>query len=176
MIHTTGKAVRFALMGLLFSCLALPAGCQKREQPPDAQYFHEAGMKLFQEGFYELLPAGKFDAANEKFEQAENAFEQAIALNDKSAESHRHLGRVYALRKRYSDAADQFVRTISLEPENIDNYLILSSIYVRMERYNEAKRVLAHAKSLAEDPSIIEQIDTLINGIKAKAAKQPPAG
>ncbi len=144
------------------------AGCGSREEPPDAKYYHETGMKLFQEGFYDLMPKGKMDEANRKFEQAEKAFHQAVALNRDSIESHRYLGRVYALRKNYSAAAGEFLKTIELDPENIDNYLILSSIYVRMKRYADAEKVLAHAKTLSKDPAAIEQINSLIKAIKAK--------
>ncbi|MFO7964288.1 MAG: tetratricopeptide repeat protein [Desulfobacterales bacterium] len=143
-------------------------GCGSDTDVNSAAYFHEKGVALFNEGFYELLPGGKMDEANRNFEQAEKAFEQAVILDNASVESHRYLARVYALRKNVSGAADEMVKTIELDPENIDNYLILSSFYVRMKRYNDAEKALTYAKTLSRDPAAIDRINSLIHQMKER--------
>jgi Flp pilus assembly protein TadD len=156
-------------MALLFLVFALVSNCGSKEKAPDAEYFHEAGIKLFQEGFYDLLPKGQTTEAHAKLEQAEQAFRKAVALKEDLVESHRYLARVCAVLKKYPEAADEYMRTIELEPQNIDNYLFLSSLYVRMDRLQDAENLLTHAKTMSKEPARIEQIDRLIKEIKAKA-------
>jgi tetratricopeptide (TPR) repeat protein len=159
---------KFSLMASLFLAFALLSNCGSKEKPADAQYFHETGIKLYQEGFYELLPKGQEAEAHAKLEQAEQAFRRAIALKDDLIESHRYLARICTVLKKYPEAADEYMKTIELEPGNIDNYLFLASLYVRINRYPDAEKVLAHAKTISKDPARIEQIDLLVKEIKAK--------
>ena len=153
----------------LFLAFSLLSNCGSKEETPDAEYFHETGIKLYQEGFYDLLPKGEAAEAHARLEQAEQAFRRAIALKDDLVESHRYLARVCAVLKKYPQAADEYRRTIELEPENIDNYLFLSSLYVRMDRLEDAENVLGYAKSISKDPARLDQIDRLIKEIKAKS-------
>ncbi len=160
---------KFSLIASLFLAFSLFPGCGSKEKAPDAEYFHETGIKLFQEGFYDLLPKGQTTEAHAKLEQAEQAFRRAVALKEDLVESHRYLARVCAVLKKYSEAADEYMKTIELEPQNIDNYLFLSSLYVRMDRFQDAENLLTHAKTMSKEPARMEQIDRLIKEIKAKA-------
>jgi tetratricopeptide (TPR) repeat protein len=156
-------------MACLFLFFAIISGCGSKEKSEDAEYFHQTGIDLFQEGFYDLLPKGQAAEAHAKLEQAEQAFRRAVELKPDMVESHQYLARVSALLKKYPEAADEYVRTIELEPQNVDNYLFLSSLYVRMNRFEDAEKVLAHAKTISKEPARLDQIDRLIKEIRAKA-------
>ena len=168
MTHQKNRGIRFYYILIFISFVMISAGCGSKEKPPDAEYFHKTGMTLFQEGLYGLLPKGKMDEANRKLEQAEKAFQQAVALDPDAIESHRYLARVYTLRKNYSAAISEFLIAIELDPEDFDTYMVLSSVYVRMKRYDEAQKVLEHAKTKSKDPAAVELINRLIKDIKAK--------
>jgi len=160
--------IKHLAMMFFFTALILSTGCGLGKKQPEGQPYYDEGMALFQEGFYDLMPRGKLDEANKKFEEAEKAFQQAVSLDGDSVEFRRQLARVHVLRQNYSAAAAEFLKTIELEPENMDNYLILSSVYTRMKRYGDARKTLEHAKTLSEDSAAIEMINKLIKEIRAK--------
>jgi tetratricopeptide (TPR) repeat protein len=160
--------IKHLVVMFFLTAIILSAGCGAGKKQPEGQTNYDEGMALFQEGFYDLMPRGKLDEANRKFEQAEKAFRQAVFLNKNSVEFRRQLARVLVLRQNYSAAADEFQKTIELEPGNIDNYLILSSVYTRMKRYGDARKTLEHAKTLSKDTDTVEMINNLIKEIRAK--------
>jgi len=169
MNFTLIKYTRFFIICLIFLALLLLASCGSDKDAADAQFYHEMGLRLYKEGYYDLLPKGNVDEANQKLEQAEKAFREAIALDDGLVESHRYLARVCTVEKKYSEAANAYLKTIELDPDNMDNYLFLASVYVRMKRYNDAEKVLAHAKTFSKEPAVIDQIHDLIGKIRERA-------
>ncbi|MBW1835973.1 MAG: DUF3808 domain-containing protein [Deltaproteobacteria bacterium] len=159
-------SVALGVIALMAFMLVYFGICGSKRKPQDEKYYHERGLTLYKEGFYDLLPEGNVEQANEKFEQAVSAFQTAISLNDNHIESHQYLARVFAVQKKYSAAVSEHFRITELDPDNINNYLFLASIYVRMKRYDDAEKVLKHAKTLSKEPAVIEQVNVLIKKIR----------
>ena len=106
--------------------LVLIASCSSKDKTSDAEYFHETGVKLLQEGFYDLLPKGQATEAYAKLEQAEQAFRRAIELKEDLIESHRYLARVCALLKKYPEitVAGDFLNIGWFEADIADSHLL----------------------------------------------------
>ena len=119
--------------------------------------------------FWIFCPKEKNEEAMKKFSQAEKAFQQAVAVNPESAESHRYLARTYSMQNKLSAATKEYMKTIEIEPNNLDNYLFLASIYVRMKRYDDALNLLNHAKTLTGESAAIDLIDDLIHNIRERS-------
>jgi tetratricopeptide (TPR) repeat protein len=154
----------FLLLGLIFVAYKGLANGNKND--PQEEYYHNLGLELFREGYFELIPQGKSKEGNQKLEQAVSAFEAAISINDQHISSHYYLARIFVIQKKFEKAAASYQRVIDLEPENIDNYLFLASVYVQMKRFYDAQKVLDYAKTIAQDPQVVERIESLVKSIK----------
>ena len=154
----------------LFLILPLES-CGTDNTSKDEKYYHELGLKLYYDGFYELLPKGKVAEAKQKFEQAADAFKEAVLINDKFIDSHKYLAKIYAMQENYLKAIDEHLKVIELDPDNLDNYLLLASVYVRTKRFNEAEKVMEHAKTKTKDPMAIQRVNELIKNIREKSLK-----
>ena len=101
---------RFVAFVLSFLIITMAVGCGSKDQPRTEADYHEIGIALFREGFLDLLPQGKNEEAMKKFSQAEKAFQQAVAVNPESAESHRYLARTYSMQNKLSAATKEYMK------------------------------------------------------------------
>ena len=151
-----------ALWIMAMIVLAPSAPVQGGGGAEDETFFNEKGLAHYNRAYYEFQAAGKTAEANEEFEKAVRAFQEAIRIDDRFAQAHRNLGRVYTVQNRCDLAAEQYRKLVELEPENLENYLPLASALERLGRFGEAGDVLTRAKSLTSDPLLRESLDKLI--------------
>lgn len=160
-------AIPFLLVSLVL--LLLPASAAGGgEETAGTSQWNRKGLSYFNKGYYEDLAAGRPAAAEENFRKAAEAFQKAVAVDDRSAEAHRNLGRVYMIQKKYELAAGEYRKVVVLEPENVDARLPLASALERLGRLEEAMDVLKEAKSLTRDPIVLKNLDGLINKLETE--------
>jgi tetratricopeptide (TPR) repeat protein len=161
---------RLFITTLLILLMAAPAAfCSGDKDPESEEDYYKLGLKLFREGYYELMPQGKVEEGMKKLDQAVKAFETAISIKDARWESHWHLARIFSIEQKLEKAAAQYKRVIEMDPENTDHYLFLASVYVQMKQFSEARNVLDYAKTRTEDTQAIERIDALVKSIQDQA-------
>ena len=76
--------------------------------------------------------------ALEQFEQAEEAYEQAIALKPWYWGGYHALGNFYFRTTRYEDAVEQYRQVVLLTPDNASGYRNLGGVLFYLRRYDEA--------------------------------------
>ena len=92
----------------------------------------------------------KFEAAKEtdRINDTQAACESALRLNDKLAEGHSCLGRLYRATGRYPDAIAELERALAIEPTNDDVYRELATAQQRAGLVNEAEMTFRRAIAL----------------------------
>jgi tetratricopeptide (TPR) repeat protein len=73
-----------------------------------------------------------------QFEQAVEAYHQAIQINPDATGPFYNLGLAYKHLKQYERASAAFESALRLEPDNINIRLNLGNVYNRMERWEKA--------------------------------------
>ena len=73
-----------------------------------------------------------------QFEQAVEAYHQAIQINPDATGPFYNLGLAYKHLKQYERSSAAFESALRLEPDNVNIELNLGSIYNRMERWGQA--------------------------------------
>ena len=85
-----------------------------------------------------------------RYEEAIQAYQQAIALDPKYATPHNGLGNVYSGQGRYGDAISAYHQAIQLDPEFAYPHNGLGNVYSDQSRYEEA--IQAYQQAIALDP------------------------
>ena len=89
-----------------------------------------------------------------QFEEAVEAYHEAIQINPNATGPFYNLGLAYKHLKQYERAAAAFESALRLEPDNMNIRLNLGNVYNRMERWEKAiahlNRVVHREKSNAE--------------------------
>lgn len=160
-------AIPFLLVSLVLLLLPVSAAGGGEETAGTSQW-NRKGLSYFNKGYYEDLAAGRTAAAEENFRKAAEAFQEAVAVDDRSVEAHRNLGRVYMIQKKYELAAGEYRKVIVLEPENVDARLPLASVLEKLGRPEEAMDVLKEAKSLTRNSIVLKNLDGLINKLETE--------
>ncbi len=75
------------------------------------------------------LEKAKLLANNKKFEEAKYLLEEIIDENDKNAEVHFVLGKVFMVLREFEDASDSFEEAVELEKDNSEYHFRLGSAY-----------------------------------------------
>jgi tetratricopeptide (TPR) repeat protein len=150
-------------LGILITLVLAPITVLRGGGMEDEAFFNDKGLGHYNRAYYEFLAAGKREQAEEEFEKAVLAFQEAIGINDRFVAAHRNLGRVYTVQKKDGAALDEYRKVVDLEPENLENYLPLASALERLGRLDEARQVLTQAKALSRDSRVWEVLDRLIN-------------
>jgi tetratricopeptide (TPR) repeat protein len=70
----------------------------------------------------------------DRFEDAERAFEKALAFQPSVPETRQNLGRLYARMERWPEAAEQFEKAAALRPGNAEDRLLLAQALVTMDQ------------------------------------------
>lgn len=90
-----------------------------------------------------------------RWEQAESALQQAIALNPRHRWAYNHLGFVYREQNRHSDAEAMFRRQIEISPKDPYAYRNLAGLLALVGRFSEAGEVaLLHEQLTSERGSV----------------------
>lgn len=99
------------------------------------------------------LKGNEFSQKGE-FEQAVEAYHQALQINPDATGPFYNLGLAYKHLKQYERASAAFESALRLEPDNINIRLNLGNVYNRMERWGKAiehlNRVVHRTKDNAE--------------------------
>jgi len=124
--------VRF-LTALLFVILLVPAPTLWADEALD---WYLKGNEFSQRG---------------EFEQAVEAYHQAIQINPDATGPYYNLGLAYKNLKQYEHAAAAFEGALRLEPDNMNVRLRLGNIYNLMKRWQDAIGHLNHVVHRLED-------------------------
>ncbi|RPJ16464.1 MAG: serine protease [Desulfobacteraceae bacterium] len=79
------------------------------------------------------------------YDDAINAFRQAVRINPKHAEAWNNLGDAYRKINRYSDAAECFRRALRIDPKYAEPWNNLGVAYGELQRHDDAVEVLRQA-------------------------------
>ena len=82
------------------------------------------------------------------FDQAENAFKQAIAADPESSDAHARLAAFYLSRQRAGDAIAEFQDAIINDPENAQLFVGLAIAYLHQQSYGMAQAMVSRALEL----------------------------
>ncbi len=132
--HPCEAAVRFwvPLMIVAFS-LCMPAQSVRADEALD---WYLEGNKLSQQGQYE---------------QAADAYHQAIQINPDATGPYYNLGLAYKNLKQHERAAAAFEGALRLEPDNMNIRLRLGNVYNLMQRWEKAIGHLNHVVHRTKD-------------------------
>lgn len=83
-----------------------------------------------------------------RFDQAEDAFKQAVALAPESSEPYARLGAFYLSRHRAGEAIGQFQDAITHDPQNAKLFVGLAIAYLHQQSYGMAQEMVARALEL----------------------------
>jgi tetratricopeptide (TPR) repeat protein len=164
------RTMQFILFRILFFSILTSMAIAASESSQSAKEAsrNKQGLQYYQEAFYQQLPAENARNADKLFDRAIAKFKDAIAINPKNVEAHRHLARIYYVRKDFLHAADAYRKVTILEPLDIDAYLQLALSYTQIARFEEAIRALEDAKSAAKDPEAIDKLNGYIQKIRER--------
>ena len=110
------------------------------ERSPDsAKVHHNLGMVMLNQ---------------QRWKEAAEAFEKAIALNPQFADAHSNLGYVLAVLGNLSKAISSYEAAISHQPESPRDHLNLSTILNQAGQSRQALQPLRKAFDLAPSPAI----------------------
>ncbi|QSA95694.1 XrtA/PEP-CTERM system TPR-repeat protein PrsT [Methylococcus sp. EFPC2] len=85
---------------------------------------------------------GALAYAQNKFAEAQGAFEQSLKLNDKYAQTHYFLSLSHLMQNHLAQAEDEINRYLSIIPRSVNGYKLLATIKYRLNDPEGAKRTL----------------------------------
>lgn len=97
--------------------------------------------------------------ADERFAEAEDRFQKAIALNPRNTDARFRLGFTHISQKKYREAVDIFEELILMDPQNINAFFMLGMAYSELREYYPCISNLQHALRL--QPAFVEARLTL---------------
>lgn len=160
------------LVLVLIACAA-PALAQNGPPaaPPTAPASQSASMRAgiahFEKAFYKFTPQKRDHEANAEFEQAIAAFTRELAAAPASADAHRYLARIYAVRKDFAKAAAHYDKVAALEPLNVDACVLAALAHVDANQVAEARLRLLAAKTRTADPAALARLDEYLEKLDA---------
>lgn len=94
----------------------------------------------------DLLKMAREDIARSSLTSAEKSLEQALSLNNRSAEAYHLLGCVYSKRGKFKKATVAFQNALHLDPFFTEAAIALSSLFNDVGKYKEGAAVFYQAK------------------------------
>lgn len=164
--------LRLLPLVLVFAILlASPAAGQNRPPAQNAGASQSAllkqGISHFEKAFYELTPKNRRAEADAEFDQAVAALEAELGVNPASADAHRYLARIDAVRKDFPKAAAHYDRVSELEPFNVDACVLAALAYLDAKNPTEARLRLVAAKDRSLDAAVLARLDEYIAKVDA---------
>jgi superkiller protein 3 len=99
---------------------------------------------------------GLIQLSRQKYSDALEVLERAVALKPDMADAHLNLGNVYDRLKRYSEALREFKIATQLRPKSSDAYYDLGAVYYEMKRLPEAVTAYQKAAALAPNDPVVQ--------------------
>ncbi len=119
----------------------------------------------------ELVEEGNKYAEARQYDQAVDAYRQAIKLDPNLPAAYHGLGRVYVNMGRATDALGPMRSAIRLEPENAMAHLNLGITLENLRRFEEALTELNEAKRLSpQNATIHNEVGNLLNNFLGRTA------
>jgi tetratricopeptide (TPR) repeat protein len=119
----------------------------------------------------QLVEEGNKYAGARQYDQAVDAYRQAIKLDPNLAAAYHGLGRVYVNMGRATDALGPMRSAIRLEPENAIAHLNLGITLENLRRFEEALTELNEAKRLSpQNATIHNELGNLLNNYLGRTA------
>ncbi len=94
----------------------------------------------------DLIRMAREDMARSSLTSAEKTLEQALLINNRSAETYHLLGCVYSKRGKFKKATIAFQNALHLDPFYTEAAIALSSLFNDVGRYKEGAAVFYQAK------------------------------
>lgn len=146
--------VRRLLLTLLLGCCLAAASHAQTAGPQTAEQYVAAGDNY---------------ARTRQYDQAVDAYRQAIKLNPNLAAAYHGLGRVYVSMGRPSDAATAMQTAVRLDANNPYAHVNLAIALINLRRFNEALTELQEAKRLKpDDARIHNELGNLLNNFMGR--------
>lgn len=150
---------------VLLACLggppAAPPGSGNPPQDParEAQSEHvKRGTAHFNRAFYQLTPRKRDLEASREFDLAVAAFEAGLQAGP-SAEAHRYLGRICALRGQFRDAARHYDTLSGLDPADVDACVLAAVAWADAGEFAAARERLLEAKGRTTERGALSRLD-----------------
>jgi tetratricopeptide (TPR) repeat protein len=121
----------------------------------------QRGLAIFEQGFFELLPAKRKVEAEQAFNAATRELKLAEEEDPDSTAVHRALARVYAVRRDHGEAAAHYRRLTELDPLDIDAYILAAVSLSEMGRFAEARGELDRARGVTDDSGALDALEAL---------------
>ncbi len=106
----------------------------------------------------------------EDWDQAENYYKKAIAVNPQKALPYHQLGYLYLRMKRHAEAVAQFQRMVQFDPDNANSYDSLGDGYLANGQLDEA--LDSYRKAVNIDPQFAPSVFNLASCYEKKQMKQ----
>lgn len=113
--------------------------------------FLQNAIEIFPEYFLALNRLGYEYLENNKFAEAETAFEKALKTNQKSFSSSYGLAVAHYKLGKKSEAIQPLEAAISVNPGSINSYFLLGKIYREIKEYDKAEKNLKKAEKLSQN-------------------------
>ncbi len=167
-----------ALLAALVLALAL-SGCQAQR----AADFRDLGWQALEQDDNHAAAAAferaiKLDATSDDYlgrgiaydllgdvDRALESFNQAIALDNTSAEAYYRRGSLMGSQGNYAQALADFGAATRLDPGYAPAYLSRGCTFVELGSFRRAREDLLRARSLTDDPVLLRQIDAALQAL-----------
>ncbi|OGQ37216.1 MAG: hypothetical protein A3F16_04200 [Deltaproteobacteria bacterium RIFCSPHIGHO2_12_FULL_43_9] len=112
----------------------------------------------------EYLKLGRERVNQNKFEEAERYFLQAIKENNELSQAFAELGTLYYDQGKFNRSISAFQKALQLDPHHTDAAISLSILYNDLGRYQDAEKVFTKAREIinrrkdGRDPYIDQKI------------------
>lgn len=127
-------------------------------QPPRSERV-KAGVGHFDRAFYDLTPRKRDVDAAREFDLAIADFEAELRARPSSAEAHRYLGRIFAVRRQFRAAARHYDALSDLEPSDVDACVLAAVAWADAGEFAEARDRLLEAKGRTTDRGALSRLD-----------------
>ncbi len=104
--------------------------------------------------------------------KAELDAQEALDLDDSSAETHFLLGTSQLLEGRQTEAIEPLHRAVRLDPFVFDYYINLALCYRSLNREPDAQSTIEAARALATDPALRQRLDDLLTTESTTSASE----
>jgi Ca-activated chloride channel family protein len=112
-----------------------PVASGKAQEQKEAVLYNKQGLELYKSG---------------KFEEAVQAFKQAIKLKPDYDEAHLNLGDAYAQQQQYSKAIEEYKQALRYKPDLLMAYNNMGTAHYRLGEHKRA--IAAYEAALRLDP------------------------
>lgn len=106
-----------------------------------------------------LISTGLTFKSSGLYEEAIEAYKQAITLNPKYVLAYNNLGNVFYSRRKYKEAIEAYQQAIKIDPKYALAYFNLGATLSRLRKYNEAIEV--YRKAIKANPYYAEAYNNL---------------